>query len=71
MDEIERETRDVVRFWSGRDDDGIAGVMGVQARGDVELIRHAYVSTLKRNDGIGAALLLHLQAMTTVAADLT
>jgi GNAT superfamily N-acetyltransferase len=60
MAELERETRDGVRFWAWQDDGGIAGVMGIQDRGDVELIRHAYVKTAKRNHGIGAALLQHL-----------
>ena len=64
MAELKSETRDGVRFWAWHDDEGIEGVMGIQDRGDVELIRHAYVKTAKRNHGIGAALLSHLQAMT-------
>jgi N-acetylglutamate synthase-like GNAT family acetyltransferase len=34
--------------------------MGVQDKSDVNLIRHAYVSTVNRNTGIGGKLLLHL-----------
>jgi len=40
-------------------------VMGVQDRGDVTLIRHAYVRTGQRRKGIGEKLLRHLKATTT------
>jgi N-acetylglutamate synthase-like GNAT family acetyltransferase len=39
------------------DDGVIVGVMGLQDRGDVYLIRHAYVMTSDRNKGIGSALI--------------
>jgi GNAT superfamily N-acetyltransferase len=46
----------------------LAGVMGIQAVQDVTLIRHAYVRTASRNQGIGAKLLAHLreQASTPI-----
>ena len=37
--------------------------MGFQDKGDVTLIRHAYVRTQARNLGIGTRLLLHLEDM--------
>jgi GNAT superfamily N-acetyltransferase len=40
----------------------LAGVMGLQQKGDVALIRHAYVRTERQRRGIGAALLGHLGA---------
>jgi GNAT superfamily N-acetyltransferase len=43
----------------------LAGVMGIQQVKDVTLIRHAYVRTAHQKQGIGAALLAHLRAMTT------
>lgn len=38
----------------------LAGAMGAQPVRDVSLIRHAYVSTAYRRQGIGAKLLVHL-----------
>jgi GNAT superfamily N-acetyltransferase len=38
--------------------------MGIQDRGNVVLIRHAYVRTNRRNSGIGKQLLQHLEGMT-------
>ncbi|NQU13005.1 MAG: GNAT family N-acetyltransferase, partial [Desulfobacteraceae bacterium] len=39
-------------------------VMGIQEKGDVTLIRHAYVRTRDQKQGIGTKLLLHLESMT-------
>jgi GNAT superfamily N-acetyltransferase len=61
MDHLQAEMADGVKFW-GYDDGGLAGVMGIQDRGDVDLIRHAYVRTARRNSGIGGELLAHLEA---------
>jgi GNAT superfamily N-acetyltransferase len=49
-----------VRFSCYVDDGEIVGVMGIQDKGDVELIRHAYVRTAQRNRGIGSLLLQEL-----------
>ena len=65
MDELESELRSGVRFWGYEDDNEVIGVMGIQDRGDVDLIRHAYVRTSRRNKGIGALLLEHLAATTS------
>ena len=37
--------------------------MGIQDRGEVHLIRHAYVATRARRQGIGTRLLQHLESM--------
>ena len=42
----------------------VIGVMGIQDRGEVQLIRHAYVRTDHRSRGIGALLLADLIAGT-------
>jgi GNAT superfamily N-acetyltransferase len=42
----------------------LVGVMGIQDRGEVNLIRHAYVQTAQRRKGIGEKLLQHLEQMT-------
>jgi N-acetylglutamate synthase-like GNAT family acetyltransferase len=62
--ELEQEIRSGVRFWGYEDEGELLGVMGIQDRGDVDLIRHAYVKTARRNKGIGALLLENLLATT-------
>ena len=57
-DELKDQIEDGVRFSCYIDDNKIAGVMGIQDKKDVDLIRHAYVITRKRKKGIGT-LLLH------------
>jgi len=49
-----------VVFYCYCDENGIAGVMGIQDRSEVNLIRHAYVRTKFRQKGIGRILLNHL-----------
>ena len=41
----------------------LMGVMGIQDKGEVTLIRHAYVRTSKRGQGIGKQLLAHLNSI--------
>ena len=65
MDELTREVRDGVQFWGYEADGNLIGVMGIQERGDVDLIRHAYVKTTRRRQGIGTELLRHLEQMTS------
>jgi GNAT superfamily N-acetyltransferase len=64
MHELEAEVAAGVRFWAYERAGALAGVMGLQDRGEVELIRHAYVRSALRGQGIGAALLRHLEATT-------
>jgi N-acetylglutamate synthase-like GNAT family acetyltransferase len=59
-EELKNQIADGVEFWSYTDDNEIIGVMGIQYKEDVTLIRHAYVRTTKRNKGIGGKLLKHL-----------
>jgi GNAT superfamily N-acetyltransferase len=42
----------------------LLGVMGIQDKGEVTLIRHAYVRTAARRQGIGEKLLRHLETTT-------
>ena len=60
--QLQREIDDGVRFWGFDSDDGLLGVMGVQDKGEVNLIRHAYVKTAHRRKGIGAQLLGFLES---------
>ena len=59
-EELMGELEDGVVFWGYEEDGEIVGVMGIQDKGDVSLIRHAYVRTQQRNGGIGTKLLHHL-----------
>lgn len=58
--ELSEQMDDGVIFYCYYDDGRIAGVMGIQDKGDVKLIRHAYVRTSRRNNGIGGKLLQFL-----------
>ena len=57
--ELQSEIASAVVFWGYYEADEIVGVMGVQDVLDVTLIRHAYVQTARRNQGIGGRLLEH------------
>jgi len=60
MEELLSEMEDGVNFIGCEVDGELMGVMGIQDRGDVILIRHAYVRTDQRRGGIGSVLLSHL-----------
>lgn len=63
-DELRHEIQDGVEFWGLDLNDGLVGVMGIQDKGEVALIRHAYVRTAQRRQGIGARLLGFLESRT-------
>ena len=63
--ELQTQIEDGIKFWCYIDNDNILGVMGIQDKSDVTLIRHAYVRTTARNKGIGSKLLNHLSELTT------
>lgn len=56
-EELRHEIDDGVVFWGYEEEGGLIGVMGIQPVKDVTLMRHAYVRTTKRNQGIGSKLL--------------
>ena len=62
--ELDRGIEAGVVFWGYEADDQLVGVMGIQDVGDVELIRHAYVSPDSQGGGIGSALLEQLLEST-------
>ncbi len=64
LGELKREIEDGVQFWGFESEGDLLGVMGIQDKGEVNLIRHAYVRTRSRKAGIGTELLRYLQAMT-------
>jgi len=59
-EELQAQIEDGVRFSCYVDNSEIIGVMGIQDKADVELIRHAYVRTKQRKKGIGSLLLQEL-----------
>src|SRR5688572_24141986 len=64
MAELKGQIEQGVEFWCYMEGDSMLGVMGIQDKGDVTLIRHAYVRTSARNKGIGGKLLSHLKTLT-------
>jgi N-acetylglutamate synthase-like GNAT family acetyltransferase len=64
FDELMREIEDGVVFWGLEHDGQLLGVMGIQDKDDVTLIRHAYVRTGAQKMGVGTKLLRHLEGMT-------
>lgn len=60
VDELAAELADGVEFSGYLVKDRLIGVMGVQARENVDLIRHAYVLPEWQGQGIGSRLLRHL-----------
>ena len=65
-EELAHEIRDGVVFWGVEEHGDLVGVMGIQDKGDVTLFRHAYVLTRRQNQGLGGALLRHLETLTAL-----
>ncbi len=59
-DYFQNEIDKKVVFWGYEEKGILCGVMGIQDVQDVTLIRHAYVRTALRNQGIGGKLLTFL-----------
>jgi GNAT superfamily N-acetyltransferase len=64
-DKLRHEIADGIAFWGFEAEGALVGVMGLQDVQDVTLIRHAYVRTANRNQGIGGKLLSHLRTITS------
>ena len=62
--QLQQEIDAGVGFWGWEEEGKLEGVMGIQDKGDVTLIRHAYVRSFRRNQGIGTKLLLFLESLT-------
>jgi len=62
-DELEQALGQGIAFWGCESHGKLVGVMGIQDRGEVTLIRHAYVRTAERRKGIGERLLRELEGM--------
>jgi GNAT superfamily N-acetyltransferase len=62
--ELEKEIAAGVVFWVAEDDGRLVGVMGIQDRGEVALVRHAYTVTTLQRKGVGTKLLRHVEGLT-------
>jgi N-acetylglutamate synthase-like GNAT family acetyltransferase len=62
-DALEREIAEGVVFWVAEQDGRLSGVMGIQDRGDVALVRHAYVAPTTQRSGVGTQLLHHVETL--------
>ena len=61
--ELEAEIADGVEFWGAEEEGRLLGVMGIQDRGEVALVRHAYVASGAQRRGVGQKLLRHVQGL--------
>jgi len=64
LDELRHEIAGGVEFWVAEDEGRLLGVMGIQDKGDVALVRHAYIATHLQRSGVGTTLLRHVQGLT-------
>ena len=62
--ELDDEIADGVVFWGAELDGPLSGVMGIQGKGEVTLVRHAYVTPSAWRMGIGTSLLRHVRGLT-------
>jgi N-acetylglutamate synthase-like GNAT family acetyltransferase len=62
-DELEREIIGGVVFWVAEQDGPLSGVIGIQDKGDVALVRHAYVTPTTQRSGVGTKLLRHVEGL--------
>ena len=62
--ELQSEIAAGVAFWLAERDGRVRGVMGIQDKGDVTLVRHAYVASGEQRSGVGTSLLRHLEGLS-------
>ncbi len=63
-DELSEEIASGVVFWVAEREGQLAGLMGIQDKGEVALVRHAYVASNTQKTGVGTTLLRHVQSLT-------
>ena len=61
--ELEKEIAGGVAFWVAEDKGRISGLMGIQDKGEVALVRHAYVASSTQRSGVGTKLLHYVESM--------
>ena len=63
MSELEREIAQGIIFWVAEEEGHLLDVMGIQDKGDVALVRHAYVRPTTQRKGVGTKLLRHVESL--------
>jgi N-acetylglutamate synthase-like GNAT family acetyltransferase len=63
-DELRKEIGHGVVFWVAEEAGRLVGIMGIQDKGDVALVRHAYVAPRTQRSGVGTRLLRHVEGLT-------
>jgi len=61
--DLETQIAEGVVFWIAEQEGRLAGVMGIQDKGDVALVRHAYVASTTQRSGVGTKLLRHVESL--------
>jgi GNAT superfamily N-acetyltransferase len=62
-DELAEEIAGGVVFWVAEQQGRLLGVMGIQDKGAVALVRHAYVAPDIQRKGVGTRLLRHVEGL--------
>ena len=62
-DELAEEIGRGVVFWVAEEEGRLLGVMGIQDKGAVALVRHAYVAPTLQRKGVGTRLLRHVEGL--------
>ena len=63
-EELAGQIEQGVVFWVAELEGRVVGLMGIQDKGDVSLVRHAYVAPTTQRAGVGTKLLRHLEGLT-------
>jgi len=63
-EELEKEIAGGIVFWVAEEEGRLLGVMGIQDKGDVALVRHAYIAPTVQRKGVGTKLLRHVEGLT-------
>lgn len=63
-DALGKEIVSGVVFWVAEQEGRLSAVMGIQDKGDVALVRHAYVAPTTQRTGVGTLLLRHVEGLT-------
>ncbi|MCI0363575.1 MAG: GNAT family N-acetyltransferase [Phycisphaerales bacterium] len=63
MDELVAEIARGIVFWIAEDAGRLLGVIGIQDKGPVSLVRHAYVAPATQRTGVGTQLLRHVERL--------
>jgi GNAT superfamily N-acetyltransferase len=63
-EELAKEIADGVVMWVAQEDARVLGAMGMQDKGEVALVRHAYTAPDIQGRGVGTKLLRHVEGLT-------